>query len=299
MVQAIQPSPHQTRRHFEREAIDELARSIQQIGLVQPIKVVKKGERFHLVYGERRLRAIKKLGVKQLMWDSRTSLATLPANGESDLALHTLAENILRNDLSAIEEAEAYLNLLTERDLQTQQQIAELLGLDKRRVSEKLVLLKLPDVVKEEMISRPDFTFRHARALLRLKNEQEQINVFRKVVAEGLTVLQTERLVSEHLGNTASHSIKPSGADQGKLLRRFRRTALQLLDTMKTIAESDETVLREWRRRFGGPKGLATELQRLISQYHQSNTFEPPESSSGETAAFAVDDAIDEMRPAE
>jgi len=301
MIDAIQPSPDQARRHFDPAAIDELARSIQQIGLVQPIKIVKEGEAYRLVYGERRLRALRQLGTQHLLWDSRTKLATLPSDkGDGDLALQTLTENILRNDLSPIEEAEAYLNIKNSKHLETQQQVAELLGIDKRRVSEKTTLLRLPDPIKEAMAAQPDFTFRHARALLRLDDRDAQIAIFRKVLSDGLSVVQTERLVEESLGRRASPRppTPPGRRDRrARLLRRFRRTAWQLVDTMKMIANSDDPTRREWTRRFGSANGLAWELRSLLDACGHEASQGDPARQPAEPAAAGAD--IDEVRPAE
>lgn len=306
-VEAIQPSPHQARRTFDDAEIEELARSIQQVGLVQPIKVNREGETYYLVYGERRLRAIKRLGVEHLLWDSRTKLATLPNEPpNADLALQTLTENILRNDLSHIEEAEAYVNIMANKGLQTQQEVAALLGIDKRRVSEKLLLLRLPEEVKEQMAACKEITFRHARALAKLPGPEEMVSLYQRIVREGLSVVQTERIVEDalaqaHVEDAVAAPVEPQVrrevSPRSRLFRRFRRAAWQLVGTLKALQAADETLRRDWRRRFGGPNGLVAEIRMLLDSCESSGDASQAPEAQAPTACPAG--SSDEIRPAE
>lgn len=156
-MELIDQNPTQPRRHFDGEQLAALTDSIRELGLIQPIVVRPIGERYQIVCGERRFRACQTLGLATIRADVRTV-------DDATAYKLALAENIQRNSLTAIEEALGYKQLLD--DGMTQAEVARTLGIDRRRVSEKLLLLELPRQAQELLSARADtFTERHARLL--------------------------------------------------------------------------------------------------------------------------------------
>lgn len=192
-VDSILPSPWQPRRAFDSTAMELLADNIRQYGLIQPVSVRPiGGGRFELIAGERRLRACTLIGQSHIK-------ATVLNVSEQEAALITMAENLQREDLSFFEEADGYRRLIEEHGL-TQQQLAEKLGRQQSTIANKLRLLRLPAGVRDAII-RHGLTERHARALLRLHDEIDQLNVMDCVVLKGLNVRQTEELIEKHVDN--------------------------------------------------------------------------------------------------
>ena len=172
-IQRIQPNPNQPRHTFDEESIAELAQSIRQVGLIQPLIVRRAGDHYELVAGERRLRACKSLGMEDVTCIVQASVE------EEASAMMALIENLQREDLYFLEEAQCYYTLLTTYDL-TQEELAQRLGKSQSSIANKLRVLRLPSSVKAAM-KEQGLTERHARALLKLKNEKEQLAVVRKV----------------------------------------------------------------------------------------------------------------------
>jgi ParB family chromosome partitioning protein len=189
-VAEIEPSPYQPRTIFNEERIDELCQTIRVHGIIQPIVVRRKHRGYELIAGERRLRAVKKLG-----------LATIPAvirdMSDSQAASASLIENLQREGLTAIEEAHAYQKLLELYHL-TQESLAQRLGKGQSTIANKLRLLQLPQAVQDALLKR-DLTERHARALLTLKDEELQLQVLREILERDLNVKQTEERVRKLL----------------------------------------------------------------------------------------------------
>lgn len=189
-VKKIRPNPYQPRKHIEPEKIEELAQSIKTYGLLQPLIVRKFQEGFELVAGHRRLMACEKLG-----W---TEVAAIVRElSDSAMATVALIENLQRENLTFLEEAEGYERLLKEFAL-TQEVLAQRLGKSQSTIANKLRLLKLPASVKDKLMGQ-ELTERHARALLKLPDEEAQLRVVQEVINLGYTVQQTERRVSEYL----------------------------------------------------------------------------------------------------
>lgn len=188
-VDEIEPSPYQPRTIFQEERIDELCQSIRSHGVIQPI-VVRRNERgtYELIAGERRLRAIKKLG-----------LASVPAivrkMTDNQAASVALIENLQRENLTAIEEAYAYQRLIELHQL-TQESLAQRLGKGQSTIANKLRLLQLPEPIQRALLHRA-ITERHARALLSLKEEDRQLQVLAEIIERGLNVKQTEERISQ------------------------------------------------------------------------------------------------------
>lgn len=186
-IARIDPNPEQPRQHFDRGALEHLAMSIKEHGVVQPL-VVSRGsdDRYRLIVGERRWRAARLAGIE------RVPVVVKDASDRQTLEL-ALVENVQRADLNPLEEAAAYQRLIQDFGL-TQQQVAEQVGRSRVTIANTLRLLTLPDTLKRAVIEGR-ITEGHARAILGLPERQQQLAVLERVEREDLTVRQTEELV--------------------------------------------------------------------------------------------------------
>jgi len=186
-IDLIEPSPYQPRTRFREEALDELARSIQASGIIQPIVVRPLGNRYQLIAGERRWRAAQRAGLKKV--------SSIVRQVPDELALEmTLVENIQREDLNAIEAARAFERLMDEFQL-TQESVAERTGKDRATVANAIRLLKLEDTI-QEWIEEGRLTAGHGRALLGVAEPALRMRYAKRAARGGLTVRQIERLGS-------------------------------------------------------------------------------------------------------
>ena len=189
-VDRIRPNPAQPRRTFSREGLEELAESIRTYGILQPLTVRRTETGYELVAGERRLRAARMAGLG--------SVPCLIARvGEEDSALLALIENLQRRDLDYWEEAEALARLIRLYGL-SQEAAAEKIGKSQSGVANKLRLLRLPEEIRE-LIRENHLTERHARALLRLEDPEEQRRAVAAIVRGGWNVARTEAYVEDQL----------------------------------------------------------------------------------------------------
>lgn len=183
----IVANPFQPRMEFQQEAIEELAASIREHGVLHPVVLRKKDDVFELVVGERRVRACKALG-----WSSVPAIVReLSDRAAAELAL---IENLQRRDLDFFEEAEGYRKLIEEFRL-TQDVLAHRLGKSQSSIANKLRLLKLPQEVRR-IATEQGLSERHMRALLRLPGKEEQLRVVKVVSDRGLSVKDTEEMVA-------------------------------------------------------------------------------------------------------
>ncbi len=228
-IDLIRPNPYQPRRKFDQASLDELCQSIQQYGVIQPINVRKiTNTHYELVAGERRLRATAMAGHKEIP-------AIVVDIGEDDSAIMALIENLQREDLGYMEEAEGYRNLIKEHGL-TQEELAQKIGKSQSTIANKIRLLRLSPMVKK-LLADNGLTERHARALLKIEDEQIQLKVLQKVCDRGLNVRKTEELVQRALDkycNTVrSDEYKGRITKSIKDIRIFVNTIRQAIDTMK------------------------------------------------------------------
>jgi ParB family chromosome partitioning protein len=186
----ILPNPDQPRRNFEPNAMRELASSIARYGILQPLSVRRRGNRYELVSGERRLRAAKIVGLREVP----CIILDVDASKSSILAL---VENLQRRDLDFIEEAEGLSRLIVEHGYK-QEEVARLVGLSQSAVSNKIRLLRLSPKLLH-MIRETGLTERHARALLRLEEEEERLAIFDQIVKKNLNVANTDALIDTYL----------------------------------------------------------------------------------------------------
>ena len=185
-VEAIQANPFQPRGDFDPGRLAELADSIRENGLLQPVVVRPVGDAFEIVVGERRFRAIQSLG-----WTSVPALVrTLD---DEQMLVVALVENLQRHDLSALEEARGYRRLMRDFDL-TQEEVGRHVGRDRSTVANALRLLALPEAVLG-LLAKGDLSAGHGRALLMLSTPEEQTRVALKAVERGWSVRETERRV--------------------------------------------------------------------------------------------------------
>lgn len=247
-IAQIQPNPYQPRKTFNEASIDELARSVREHGIVQPLVVTRAGDKYKLIAGERRFRAAQKAG-----------LTTVPAlikemMQEGDALQIALIENIQREDLNPIEEAMAYHQLHDDFQL-TQEEISKRVGKERSTVANFLRLLKLPDPVKK-LLASGQLSMGHARALLAIESPKKQEQLADRVVRKSLNVRQTELLASESSPKTAEKKEKEKDV--------FTRDAEDKLQrTLRTKVEID-------RRRRGGVihirYGSEDELIRVVDE---------------------------------
>jgi ParB family chromosome partitioning protein len=186
-IDLIEPSPYQPRTRFREEALDELARSIQSSGIIQPLVLRQVGNRYQLIAGERRWRAAQRAGLK--------SVTAIVRQVPDELALEmTLVENIQREDLNAIEQARAFERLMDEFHA-TQEAVAERTGKDRATVANAIRLLKLEPTI-QDWIEEGKLTAGHGRALLAVPDSQMRMRYAQRAARGGLTVRQIERLAS-------------------------------------------------------------------------------------------------------
>jgi len=185
-IDQIVPNKYQPRTSFPEDTLNELAQSIKSDGIIQPVIVRRSGSGYELIAGERRWRAAKKAGL-------RTIPAVVRDVSEFRTLEWALVENIQRQDLNPIEEANAYSSLIHDFHL-TQEELAQRIGKDRSSVANYLRLLKLPADIKEK-ITRGELTMGHARALISLEKARDQLDLANKIIAEQLNVRQVENLI--------------------------------------------------------------------------------------------------------
>lgn len=245
-VASIHPNPYQPRATFDEESIAELAQSIQQVGLLQPLLVRKVDDGYELVAGERRLRAVTSLGMEKV-----ACIVQQDIEDESS-AMMALIENLQREDLHYIEEAQCYQKLLETYGL-TQEELANRLGKSQSSIANKLRLLKLSDEVKTAMTEKR-LSERHARALLKLTDDKQRLDAVEKIAEKGLSVKETEQMVEKTLNK--AYDEKQDGAKPRPKLMRIVRDYRLFMNTINQavnqLRESGMTVEVEQSDRADG-----------------------------------------------
>lgn len=263
-VASITPNPAQPRRDFKESDLSELASSIAAHGLLQPILVRPTSNGFELVAGERRLRAVAKLG-----WESIP--AVVRQIDDSALLTVALVENLQRSDLNPIEEAEGYQRLVEEFRL-TQQQIAEAVAKDRSTIANALRLLQLPTTIRNMLIGG-QLTMGHARALLAVTDDSARIDLARQAVAQGYTVRDLERLTKAASGSPAKKGRKAqqvsSSPTHSTQLQRITDAIRRHLQTDVQVVSNDGTS-GEIHIRFYSPDDLERVLDRMVGSSHHS-----------------------------
>jgi ParB family chromosome partitioning protein len=200
MISSILPNPLQPRREFPETELEELASSIKENGLLQPLLVRAAGPgRYELVAGERRLRSVQRLG-----WQEAPVVVRKVE--DEDLLVLALVENLQREELNPLEEAEGY-RALTERFSLTQEEISQAVGKDRSTVANLLRLLKLPPSIRR-LLEAGDLSMGHARALLSVEDPVRASNLARQAVKEGWSVREIERHARKPVRGVASRAAK-------------------------------------------------------------------------------------------
>jgi len=241
-IHTISANPYQPRREFNSESLEELVSSIKKYGVLQPVTVRRlPNGMYELIAGERRLRASAKAGIRKIP-------AIVAELSDNDSAVVALVENIQRENLSFMEEAEAYRNLLYRHGF-TQEELAASLGKSQSSVANKVRLLKLPCVIRE-IIKDNNLTERHARALLRLEDEKMQIKALEKISDKKLNVKQTEELIDEMLKEKspkAEHvSFSCTSYPKVKDPRIFTNTLRHAIDLIRKHGVEAESIETEY-----------------------------------------------------
>lgn len=199
-IDDIIPNRFQPRLSFDEKSLQELSDSIRQHGIIQPLVVRRLGDKYEIIAGERRYKASQLAGL--------TKVPAIVMNlDDQESAEVAVVENIQRRDLTALEEAESYKKLLDKGYL-TQEQLASRMGKNQATISNKLRLLVLPAEVKEALLNEK-ISERHARSLLSLKNEAEQIDLLNKIVTQKLTVKQTDDLIKNMINPNPTAIVSP------------------------------------------------------------------------------------------
>ena len=226
-IDLVEPNPHQPRERFDEASVAELADSIRQKGLLQPINVRRWGTGYQLIAGERRLRASRIAGLEKI------PALVVDVSSDEEMMELSLIENIQREDLNPIEEARAYRSLIEECFL-TQEEVAGRVSKDRSTITNTLRLLSLPDVVRNAL-EAGEIAMGHARALLGLDDDDARIILCREIVAKGLSVRRVEAIVRDtREGRTpAQPNVRkatkdPLVADAEEQLRRHLGTAVHI-----------------------------------------------------------------------
>lgn len=239
----IFPNVYQPRKTFDEESINELAQSIKSYGIIQPLSVRRIGsEKYELVAGERRLRAAKKIGLKEVP-------VIVVDIADRDSAAIALLENLQREDLNFIEEAEAYYNLIQDHSY-TQEQLSQIIGKKQSTIANKLRLLKLDENIRKKLLEN-NLTERHGRALLKVSSFELQNKILDTVIKKGLNVKKTEELVEKELLAVAAKNmpIKPAKRMKGIFSPRiYINTVKQIFDkysiNAKYVSSEDDDSIK-------------------------------------------------------
>lgn len=224
-IASIVTNPDQPRKSFDETQLSELSDSIKQNGVLQPILVRKKGDKYEIVAGERRYQASKLAGLKEIP-------AIVREIDDAEVFQLALIENLQRSDLTPIEEARGYRQLLDTKGL-TQEGLAKILSKSRSAIANTLRLMDLPQEV-QDMMEEGQMTAGHARAILAVPTEEGRIKLAQKVVAENLTVRQTENLAP--LFSVTRDEIKPKNPTP-QYFKRAARTLRQALDTTVKVKQ--------------------------------------------------------------
>jgi ParB family chromosome partitioning protein len=221
-IEDIQLNPHQPRTAFNQEKLEELANSIKEKGIIQPLLVKEVEIGYQLIAGERRLRAAKLAGLSQVPVIVKTV-------SEEEQIEYSLIENIQREDLNPIEEAESFKKLMQDFAY-TQQKLAQVLGKDRTTIANQIRLLKLPTMVKKAL-SQNEISMGHARCLLSITEPLKLREAYRLVLLKGLSVRETEKLAKK------LNQVKPRKKIEEKSihLESLRNDLMQHLGTQVKI----------------------------------------------------------------
>jgi ParB family chromosome partitioning protein len=222
-IEDVSPNPLQPRMRFNPDSIEELARSMRDSGVIQPILVVPEGDTYKIIVGERRWRAAQKAGLKKIP----VLIRQIPKERQLEISL---VENLHREDLNPLEIARVYQRLIRELDY-TQEEIAARVGKDRTSVANYLRLLNLPEPVQDYLADNK-ITMGHARALLALADSGSQVELAREIIHRDLTVRDIERVIAGRKREKPASRKEASDAD----LRAVEEDLVRILGTKVKIA---------------------------------------------------------------
>lgn len=229
-ARSIRPNPAQPRTVFREEHLRELADSISQYGILQPLTVRRVGVHYELIAGERRLRAAQLVGLTELP-------CVVLSMDERESGLAALVENLQRQDLGYIEEAKGICRVMEQYSM-SQEQVARLLGKSQSAVANKLRLLRHSNAVLQAL-QEGDLTERHARALLKLPTEPEKMKAIATIVRLQMSVARTEQYIEQLLQEPKEHPGKP---DVGAFLKNVNKTLSRIQSSgIPAVSERRET----------------------------------------------------------
>jgi ParB family chromosome partitioning protein len=227
----IVPSPLQPRKEFVKEQLAELMDSIREHGIIQPLIVRRVAGKMELIAGERRFRASRELGLKEVPVIAREA-------SDKDVLEMALIENLQREDLNPVEEAHAYARLSRDFSMK-QEDIAQRVGKNRATVANAIRLLDLPTVV-QDMLSAGAITTGHAKVVLGLKKPEEQIQLAREIVQKSYTVRATEKAVNAILHPPAPKPPKPAEGEFDRAIAAVEQKLLSHLSTNVAIHHGDK-----------------------------------------------------------
>ena len=228
-IDDIQVNPHQPRTVFNQEKLEELASSIKEKGIIQPLLVKEVEIGYQLIAGERRLRAAKLAGLSQVP-------IIVKNVSEEEQIEYSLIENLQREDLNPIEEAESYKKLMQDFEY-TQQKLSQVLGKDRTTIANQIRLLKLPNMVKQAL-SQNEISMGHARSLLSITEPLKLREAYRILLLKGLSVRETEKLAKK--------------MNQGKPDKKIAEKSVHLESLRNDLMQHLGTQVKIWQR---GKKG--------------------------------------------
>lgn len=232
-ISRIEKSPYQPRREINEADLQTLADSLRRFGQLTPILVRRKGANFELIAGERRLRAMKMIGGQEIE-------AVITAAFDRDCAMMALIENIEREDVHYLDQAEAFRRLLREHGM-TQEELAAAFGKSQSALANLLRLLQLEDSV-QEILRKGELSARHARALLKIKGEQARRRIAEEAARRRLSVRQMEELAERQLAShRGEQRVHPLIKDNRLIINAFRDTMRQLQRIGVSAASRIET----------------------------------------------------------
>lgn len=239
----IEPNPSQPRKKFDEDSLKELADSIKEHGLLQPILVKKRGRTYEIIAGERRWRAARLAGLKEIP-------AIVKDMDETEAAEAALIENIQREDLGSIEEARAYRALIEEYGL-TQEELAKKLSKSRTAITNSLRLLQLDDEILD-LIEEGKLTAGHARAVLSINGRRNQLKAAKEAASRGLSVRQTEKLAKTYNSAAKPKQDKAEPAvTQNEAPAEERRQQLKAVENELTDALNTKVSIKETEAGMG------------------------------------------------
>ncbi len=236
-INKIRPNPYQTRKYFNFNALEELANSIKEYGLLQPITVRKIGSTYYeLIAGERRLRACELAGY--------TTISAIILNvNDSQSALISMVENLQRQDLNYLEEAEGYQNIMEDYHI-AKQELSNKLLKSQHIITNKMRVLKLSDRVKKRMIHY-QLTEQYGRAIAKIPEEEMQLKLLEHITEKELTIKQAEKLVEETMEQMCQQKHEKHIQKEKRYIKDMRLFTNSIRQSIDIIKKSGMTVFYE------------------------------------------------------